>query len=114
MDASERELRQRRRGLNANSDRRTCVRFCRELRLDSISRVSALSPELHVTAVPEPAAESGVVKAEHAAESFMGVVFRRTRYAVAIVLSGWLFCTLGWMFAAPPADWGGVSLLVWG
>jgi hypothetical protein len=51
-------------------------------------------------------------------ESFWAVVYRRSRYALAIVLSAFFFCTLGWqvngwVIAAPPADWAGVSLVVW-
>ena len=46
-------------------------------------------------------------------ETFLGVVWRRTRYVVAIVLSAILFTWLGWKVAAPPPDWGGVSLAAW-
>lgn len=48
-----------------------------------------------------------------AGESFLGVVWRRTRYTVAIVLSAALFCWIGWRWAAPPADWAGVSPVTW-
>jgi hypothetical protein len=46
-------------------------------------------------------------------ESFVGTVWRRTRYVIAVLISALLFCSLGWKFASPPANWGGVSLLVW-
>jgi hypothetical protein len=39
---------------------------------------------------------------------------RRGRYAVAIFVSALIFCTLGWNFAAPPAEMSGVSLVAWG
>ena len=48
-----------------------------------------------------------------APESFLAVVYRRTRYSIAIILSAIFFCTLGWQLAAPPAEWAGVSLVVW-
>jgi hypothetical protein len=47
-------------------------------------------------------------------ESFFGVVLRRARYAVAILFSAFLFSTLAWKFAAPPAEYGGLSLVIWG
>ena len=51
-------------------------------------------------------------------ESFWSVVVRRSRYVTAILLSAILFCTVGWhingwVVAAPPPDWAGVSLVVW-
>jgi len=58
--------------------------------------------------IPAPA------QPELVAETFLGVLIRRARYVVAILLSAWLFGVIGWQFAMPPADWGGVSPLVWG
>jgi hypothetical protein len=72
--------------------------------------------ELCVTSlpIPEKAGDSSAALPETvAAETFLGVVFRRTRYAIAVVFSGWLFCTLGWKMAAPPPEWGSFSLLAW-
>ncbi len=46
-------------------------------------------------------------------ESFWAVVARRARYATGIVISMVLMGTVGWEFAAPPAQWAGVSLMVW-
>ncbi|HEY4328849.1 MAG TPA: hypothetical protein VGN88_03870, partial [Phycisphaerae bacterium] len=46
-------------------------------------------------------------------EPFWGVVWRRGRYALAIVISAVLFCWVGWKVAAPPPEWGGVSLATW-
>jgi hypothetical protein len=64
--------------------------------------------------IQTPAAASSVPAVPVAAgESFLAIVWRRTRYAVAIALSAVLFSYLGWGFARPPAEWGGVSLLVW-
>jgi hypothetical protein len=48
-----------------------------------------------------------------APEAFLGTVWRRTRYAAAVALSAGLFCWLGWNVAAPPPNWGSVSLVVW-
>ena len=47
-------------------------------------------------------------------ETFFGVVLRRSRYALAIVFSAFLFSTLAWQVAAPPPEHGGVSLVIWG
>jgi hypothetical protein len=49
-----------------------------------------------------------------APESFFGVVLRRSRYALAIACSAFIFSSLAWKLAAPPADFGGVSLTIWG
>ncbi|MCL2648373.1 MAG: hypothetical protein FWD61_15415, partial [Phycisphaerales bacterium] len=74
--------------------------------------MSESPPPISVPAQPaQPGNES--TSAELTAESFLGVVIRRTRYVVAMLLSAWLFCTVGWQVARPPADWGGVSLMVW-
>ena len=56
---------------------------------------------------PAPAADSP------APESFFGVVLRRSRYALAIACSAFIFSSLAWKLAAPPADFGGVSLTIW-
>jgi hypothetical protein len=61
-----------------------------------------------VTQTPPAAAQPAL-----APESFLAVVFRRTRYSIAIILSAYFFCTLGWQLAAPPPEWAGVSLVVW-
>jgi hypothetical protein len=63
-----------------------------------------------VTAPAPPAAPEGTYDA---AESFLGVVWRRTRYVLAIALSAGLFSWLGWKIAAPPPEWAGVSLGTW-
>lgn|GEM_PF-3863622 len=47
------------------------------------------------------------------AEGFWGVFIRRARYAAAITLGGLLFYYVGWLFAVPPAAYGGVSLTAW-
>jgi hypothetical protein len=62
-----------------------------------------------VTSSPPAAA----VQPALAPESFLAVVFRRTRYTIAVILSAVLFCTLGWQLAAPPPEWAGVSLVAW-
>ncbi len=59
------------------------------------------------------ATESVLSARQPAPESFVESVWRHTRYVVAILISALLFCWLGWNFAHPPADWGGVSLVVW-
>jgi len=46
-------------------------------------------------------------------ETNWGVLVRRTRYFVAVVLSAFLFCTIGWYFASPLPEMEGVSLVVW-
>ncbi|MGN6368172.1 MAG: hypothetical protein ACTHN5_07935 [Phycisphaerae bacterium] len=46
-------------------------------------------------------------------ESFWGIVFRRTRYVVAIGVSALLFWMIGWRLIAPPAEVSGISLLIW-
>ena len=47
-------------------------------------------------------------------ESFWAVVLRRTRYVVAVIISGLIFHYLGWLTAAPPPNMAGVSLVAWG
>jgi hypothetical protein len=46
-------------------------------------------------------------------ETFFALAVRRAKYLVAIALSAVLFCTLGWMLAAPLPQMDGVSLLMW-
>lgn len=48
-----------------------------------------------------------------AAETFLGVVWRRARYVLAIALSAVVFSWLGWSIAAPHPDWAGFSLVIW-
>jgi hypothetical protein len=50
---------------------------------------------------------------EFSPETFWAVVFRRTRYAVAVAISAAVFCTLGWQFASPAPQLGGISLIAW-
>jgi hypothetical protein len=66
-----------------------------------VSQTPAVSP----SSTPANPAPTG--------ESFLALAWRRTRYVVAIVLSAVIFSYLGWHFARPPAEWGGVSLLAW-
>jgi len=61
-------------------------------------------------------ATAPVVAAEStydAAEGFWSVVWRRTRYALAIALSAILFSWLGWMIAPPNPQWAGFSIGIW-
>ena len=73
---------------------------------------SAASPS-----IPPPAPllpPSHPVVADSSPETSWDVTYRRARYACAIAVSVLLFWIVGWKLAAPPADWGGVSLLAWG
>lgn len=64
--------------------------------------------------MPEVAIElSDVSKLPAGRESFWNLLFRRSRYVVAIAVSAVIFMTLGWQFASPPADYAGLSLLGW-
>jgi len=65
------------------------------------------------TQAPPPASPAAAASPALAPESFLAVVFRRTRYTIAIILSALFFCTLGWQFASPPPEWAGVSLVAW-
>jgi len=46
-------------------------------------------------------------------ESVWSITLRRARYFTAIVISGAIFWTVGWAFAAPPPQFAGISLLAW-
>jgi hypothetical protein len=68
-----------------------------------------------VTVTQSPAAPASDTPAAPAptGETFLAVAWRRTRYVVAIAVSAALFSWLGWSAAAPPPQWGGLSLLAW-
>jgi hypothetical protein len=66
-----------------------------------------------VTQTPAVSPSSDPATPAPTGETFLALAWRRTRYVVAIVLSAILFSYLGWNFARPPAEWGGVSLLAW-
>ena len=72
----------------------------------------ANSPGANPGAAPPP--QLAAQPSHFPAEGFWAVIYRRSRYTVAIVLSGAMFSTWGWQLAAPVPEWGGVSLLAWG
>ncbi len=61
-----------------------------------------------------PAANTSTQLRRDAGESFWHIFFRRTRYVVAVVVSGLIFHFLAMGLANPPAQYAGVSLLAWG
>lgn len=68
------------------------------------------SPSLSAAAEPASGPPLGV-EAMH--ESFVGVVWRRSRYVVAVVISAAAMFFIAWRMIAPPPPMEGVSLVAW-
>ena len=68
--------------------------------------------ELEIFVTQDAAVDSGSGE-EGGRESFMGVLMRRGRYMVAILLSAAILFYLAWWGVMPPAGMAGSSLLAW-
>jgi len=64
-------------------------------------------------AQPSQPAETAETAPPQTHDTFLSVTIRRTRFAAAILLSGFLFWTFGWMVAGPAAPNQAFTLLAW-